>query len=67
MAKQFLRLPEVELKTGCPRSSIYRYIKAGTFPSPVKIGPRASAWDSEMIENWMDDAIDTSKQANDQQ
>ena len=39
-----LRLPDVRHKTGLSRSAIYRRIADGTFPAPVKIGARSSAW-----------------------
>jgi predicted DNA-binding transcriptional regulator AlpA len=34
----FLRLPEVERRSGLTRSTIYRHIDAGTFPAPVVLG-----------------------------
>lgn len=39
--------------TGKSRSSVYRDIKAGTFPEPVKIGPRSIAWKSTDIDAWL--------------
>lgn len=48
-----LRLPEVEASTGKKRSAIYAEIQNGTFPAPVKIGPRASAWVSSEISEWI--------------
>jgi len=30
---------------------------AGTFPQPVKLGPRAIAWLSSEVESWMDERI----------
>lgn len=47
------RLPEVEHETGKRRSAIYAEIQAGTFPRPVKIGPRASAWVASEIQDWI--------------
>ena len=52
--KKFLRLPEVIDRTGYRRTSIYEKISEGTFPAPIKLGPRAFAWVSEEIEKWMD-------------
>ena len=44
-----LRLPSVLKKTGDSRSALYQKVSNGTFPRPVKIGRRASAWpDSEI-------------------
>lgn len=36
---QLLRLRQVEEKTGLKRSQIYLYMKYGTFPASIKIGP----------------------------
>jgi len=52
--KKFIRLPEVISRTGYKRTSIYEKISDGSFPAPVKLGPRAVAWVSEEIEKWMD-------------
>jgi prophage regulatory protein len=38
--RRILRLPGVMEKTGLGRSSIYRMVKDGEFPKPVKLGPR---------------------------
>ena len=53
-AKRFIRLPEVISRTGYRRTSIYEKIAEGTFPAPIKLGPRAVAWVSEEIDKWMD-------------
>lgn len=47
-----LRLPEVCRRTGYGRSEIYRRIQAGNFPSPVKLGERASAWPEHEVTAW---------------
>ena len=47
-----LRLPSVKTQTGLSKSEIYRRIKLGTFPAPLKLGARAVAWSSTSIENW---------------
>lgn len=36
---RFLRLPEVERRVGLKRTTIYRKIGEGSFPSPVTLGP----------------------------
>lgn len=48
-----LRLPEVSRRCGLGRSEIYRKIKAGGFPKPIKIGVKASAWPSPAIDSWI--------------
>ena len=55
--KIFIRLPEVIKRTGYLRTSIYEKIAEGTFPAPIKLGPRAVAWVSEEIDKWMDARI----------
>ncbi len=48
-----LRLPSVEALTGLSKSEIYRRIKAGQFPQPIKLGARAVAWPSAQVEVWI--------------
>ncbi len=48
----FVRLPEVKRFTGKSRSGIYKDIKAGIFPAPVKIGPRAVGWSRKNLAEW---------------
>lgn len=48
-----LRLPEVCRRTGCSRSEIYRRVQAGTFPPPIKLGERASAWAEHEVASWI--------------
>lgn len=58
---RLLRLPEVQYQTGLGRSAIYAKIKAGTFPAPVKLGERSSAWVSSSIDTWIEQQIAASK------
>lgn len=53
MQQQLYRLPDVIRITGRGRSSIYSDVKAGRFPSPIKIGPRAVAWARSEIDSWI--------------
>lgn len=48
------RLPTVKAQTGLSKSEIYRRIKEGTFPIPLKLGVRAVAWPSAKIEEWVE-------------
>jgi len=50
--KKFLRLPAVIELVGIKRTVIYERIKAGTFPKPIQIGPRAVAWDQDELAQW---------------
>ena len=51
------RRPEVEAKTGLSRSTIYEKMKSGTFPKPVKLGPRAVGWLESDIDAWLEERI----------
>ncbi|MCI4567563.1 AlpA family phage regulatory protein [Lysobacter sp. CFH 32150] len=53
------RLPKVKARTGLSRSEIYRRISAKppTFPAPVKLGERASAWNAAEVDRWIADRI----------
>lgn len=48
-----LRLPEVLVRCGLQKTSVYRAIGEGTFPQPVSIGARAVAWRESDIEVWL--------------
>jgi predicted DNA-binding transcriptional regulator AlpA len=56
------RLPDVCQQTGMSRATIYRKIGEGTFPAPVKLGARASAWVASEIDAWVAQRI-TDRQA----
>jgi prophage regulatory protein len=44
LSPRFIKLPEVERKTGLKRDSVYRLAKLGQFPKPVKVSKWSSAW-----------------------
>lgn len=45
-------LPEVMRVTGLARPTIYKFIRSGAFPSPVKCGT-ASRWSRSEIQGWI--------------
>ncbi|MFC6631762.1 AlpA family transcriptional regulator [Microbulbifer taiwanensis] len=53
ISPRILRLPEVQSKTGLPRSAVYELMSKGDFPKNVKLGPRAVGWDSREIDAWI--------------
>ena len=55
--KKLLRLPEVISRTGYKRSNIYQLMNLGDFPKSVHLGPRAVAWLSSEIDQWIDDRV----------
>ena len=53
-----LRMPEVEGRTGYKRPTIYKFIKAGSFPKQVPLGLRAVGWVESEIDDWIQSKID---------
>ena len=51
---QFVRLKETIQITNFSRSSIYRGIRDGSFPVPVRIGERAIAFKLNELEKWIE-------------
>ncbi len=50
---QIWRLKKVMEQTGLGRSSIYNFIKDGSFPKPVPLGGRAVGWLASEVEEWI--------------
>ena len=48
-----LRRRQVEQRTGLSRSTLYQYIKDGSFPKPVPLGPRAVGWIETEVRGWI--------------
>lgn len=53
LADRLLTRAQVELRTGLSRSSIYRAMREGTFPEPIKVTPRAVRWSQNELEEWL--------------
>ena len=66
--KRLIRLPEVLMRTGFGRTSIYRKMEDGSFPKSVKLGgppldpsafdSRAVAWIEDEVEQWIESRIE---------
>lgn len=48
-----LKLPAVMAKTTFSEPSIYRLMRDGKFPKPLKLGARAVAWRSDEIDEFI--------------
>ncbi len=59
--RKFLKMTELVSVVGKSRTSIYMAIKAGAFPAPVRVGPRAVVWDSMEIAKWQEGRISASR------
>jgi len=54
LTPRLLRLDEVMARVPLKKPTIYRAIRDGKFPAPVKLlGARASAWDEAEIGAWI--------------
>ena len=51
---RLLRLTEVLARCGLSRSSLYRMMRDGSFPEPLKVGVRAVRWRESEIEAWLE-------------
>jgi len=55
-----LRLPKVRQRAGRGRSTIYRLIAQGRFPSFVQLSPRAVGWRKADVDAWLESRLKTS-------
>lgn len=49
---EIIRVAEVKRRAGKSRTQIWRDVKAGLFPAPVKIGPNAIGWFAAEVDEW---------------
>ena len=53
IAARLLPMKAVIEFTSLSRATLYRHIKKGIFPQPIKIGERRVVWRTEDIEIWL--------------
>lgn len=51
---RILRLGDIIRMTGLSKATLYRRIRAGSFPRPVRLGPRARGWREEEVRDWLE-------------
>lgn len=61
MTQTILRLPEVKLRVGLSRSTIYQAIQRKEFPPPIRLGARAVGWVDAEVEAWLTGQIEQSR------
>lgn len=54
---RILRLKDVIEQTGLARSTIYKYVNAGTFPKPAPLGGRSVGWIDSEVHDWIMAAV----------
>ena len=50
---RFIRQSDVVRIVGLSKSEIWRRVNAGTFPTPIRLGDRATRWEASELEAWM--------------
>lgn len=58
---QFCRLPQLKTRLGVSGSSIWLWVKKGTFPAPIKLAENTTAWRVDDIDKWALARIEASK------
>lgn len=53
MNDRLLRLPEVKRRVGLGRSTIYRRMRDGTFPTARDLGGGVIAWSEAEVSEWI--------------
>ncbi len=59
----FVKLAQVRIETQKSASAIHRDVRSGTFPAPVKTGPRSVAWTRDSLETWKRGCIEASQKS----
>ena len=52
-SRSLLRRPEVEALTTLSRSSLYKMMREGNFPEPIRVGLRAVRWRACEVKDWV--------------
>ncbi|ARK94263.1 helix-turn-helix transcriptional regulator [Burkholderia pseudomallei] len=52
--RRIVRMPALLERVGLSESEVRRRIKAGTFPRPVKLGPRAIGFVVADVDAWLE-------------
>ena len=54
MPTRILRRPHVLDRIGASRATLYRWMEAGRFPRPVRLGPQAVGWREDEVDEWIE-------------
>jgi prophage regulatory protein len=57
---QFYRISHLQKKLGVSRSSLWSWVKQGSFPKPIKLGKNCTAWNASDINNWVEERTNLS-------
>jgi len=51
--ERIIRLTEVINMVGLKKSAIYKKVREGDFPAPIKLGPHANGWLESAVQSWI--------------
>lgn len=51
---RMLRIAEILQITGVSAATIWRWVKDGIYPAPVKLGPNSVGWRESAIREWLE-------------
>lgn len=57
MSVKILRIQQVAEQTGLSHSSLYKQMRMGLFPRPIKLTARASGWEESAVQAWIENKI----------
>ncbi|KAB2879759.1 AlpA family transcriptional regulator [bacterium] len=59
-----LRLPTVMKRTGLPKSTLYKMVRAKQFPQPIRLSTRSVGWVEGDVDCWIQQRIETTHHVN---
>ena len=51
--RKYIRAQELAAMLAVHRSTLWRWVRDGHFPRPVRLGPNTVAWDSTQLDAWL--------------
>jgi len=51
--RKYIRAQELATILAVHRTTLWRWVRDGHFPRPVRLGPNTVAWDSIQIDAWL--------------
>lgn len=55
--KRIIKLSEVMRICNLSRTSVYKFVREGTFPMFIKVG-RATYWEYNEVQNWINEKLE---------
>lgn len=51
---RLIRFSELKKRVPLSRTTVWRLVRAGTFPKPIKLAANVSAWREDEIDAWIE-------------